>query len=74
MPQQDGIQAPSVTYTTAHGNARSQTHAVRPGIEPTSSWILVRFISAAPQEELPRLFILLSHEHIAWILQEIPGV
>ena len=28
------------------------THWVRPGIEPGSSWILVRFVSAAPQWEL----------------------
>ena len=27
-------------------------HPERPGIEPPSSWILVRFISAAPQWEL----------------------
>ena len=29
-----------MTYTTAHGNARSLTQWVRPGIKPTSSWIL----------------------------------
>ena len=27
-------------YTTAYSNARSLTHSVSPGIEPTSSWIL----------------------------------
>ena len=32
-------------YTTAHNNARSFTHWERPGIEPTSSWILVNFIN-----------------------------
>ena len=32
-------------YTTAHGNAGSLTHRVRPGIEPTSLWILVGFVS-----------------------------
>ena len=31
-------------YTTAHSNTRSLTHWVRPGIEPTTSWFLVRFI------------------------------
>ena len=36
-------------YTTAHSNARSLTHWVRPGIEPTSSWTLVGFIAAEPQ-------------------------
>ena len=45
QPQQHQIQATSVTCTTAHGNARSLTHWARPGIEPTSSWILVGFIS-----------------------------
>jgi len=25
---------------------------VRPGIEPTTSWFLVRFVSAAPRQEL----------------------
>ena len=44
-PQQRGIQATSATYTTAHGNARSLTHWARPGIEPTTSWFLVRFVS-----------------------------
>ena len=29
----------SVTYTTAHGN----TGSFNPGVEPTSSWKLVRF-------------------------------
>ena len=44
--------ASSVTYTTAHSNAGSLTHWARPGIEPTSSWILVRFVSVEPQQEL----------------------
>ena len=44
--------AMSMTYTTAHGSARSLTHWARPGIEPTVSWFLVRFISAAPWQEL----------------------
>ena len=38
--------------TTAHGNARSLTYWERPGIEPASSWILVRFINTEPQWEL----------------------
>ena len=38
---------PRMTYTKAHGNARSLTHRVRLGIEePVSSWMLVRFFSA----------------------------
>ena len=52
-PQQLGIRAASVTYTTAHGNAGSLTHGARPGIEPATSWFLVGFVSTAPQWELP---------------------
>ena len=46
------IQATSATYTTAHGNAESLTHWVRPGIEPESFWILVGFISTEVRLEL----------------------
>jgi len=35
----------SATYPKAHGNTRSLTHLGRPGIEPASSWILIRFIT-----------------------------
>ena len=42
-PQQCQIQATSVTYTTC-GNAQSLTYWGRPGMEPTSSWILVGFL------------------------------
>ena len=43
--QQHGIRAMSVTHTTAHGNTRSLTHWARPGIEPATSWFLVRFVN-----------------------------
>ena len=52
--QQQHIQAVAVTYTTAHGNIGSLTHWVRPGIEPTSSWMLIRFVSAEPWQELQK--------------------
>ena len=52
QPQQLGIQAASATYTTAHSNARSLTHGTKPGIELMSSWILVRFVTTEPQQEL----------------------
>ena len=56
--------AESATYTTAHGNARSLTHWVRPGIKPTSSCILVGFITVEPLWELPTQFsYLLRWEH-----------
>ena len=44
-PQQHRIQAAFAIYTTAHGNSGSFTHWVRPGIEPASSWMLVRSIN-----------------------------
>ena len=50
--QQCQIWASSATYTTAHDNAWSLTHWARPGIEPMSLWMLVRFISAEPWQEL----------------------
>ena len=44
--------------TTAHNNAESLTHWARPRIEPSSSWILVRFVTAEPRQELPRSCLL----------------
>ena len=55
-----GIWAMSVTYTTVHSNSWSPTHWVRPGIEPASSWILVRFISTVPQWKLQELLLFTS--------------
>ena len=42
----------------------SPTHWAGSGIEPASSWILVRFVSTAPQWELPQCWVLnlLSHD------------
>ena len=60
QPQQCGIWAGSATDMTAHGNAESLTHWTRPGIEPLSSRILVRFVTAEPQREL-QLLVFLSH-------------
>ena len=55
QPQQHGIQAVSVTYTTTHGNAGSLTQGERPGVRCASLWILVRFTSTVPQGELPQI-------------------
>ena len=52
QPQQRQIWATSLTYTTAHGNAGSWIHWARPGIEPASPWMLVRFFSTDPRGEL----------------------
>ena len=56
-PRQCQIQAMSSTYTTAHDNVGSLTHWASPGIEPETSWFLVRFVSAAPWWELQIYFI-----------------
>ena len=49
-------------YATAHGNARSPDG---PGIEPTSSWILVGFLSAVPQRKLREwLYLNFTWEHL----------
>ena len=47
--------AMSVTFSTAHGNAGSLTHSVRPGMEPSSSYVLVGFITTVPWWELLHL-------------------
>ena len=39
------IQATSEIYTAIQGNAGSLTHWAGPGIKPSSSWILARFVS-----------------------------
>ena len=75
QPQQCRIGAESRTYTTAHGNAGSLTHWARPGIEPTSLWILVGFVSTVPQRELPENLTLKASENLGsftgalWISQ-----
>ena len=56
QPQQRGIRAASSTHTTAHRNAGSLTHWVKPGIEPATSLFLVRFVSTMPWQELLSLY------------------
>ena len=58
QPQPRRIWASSSTYTIAPSNAESLTHWARPGIEPSTSWLLVRFTSAVSQWELlPEIYI-----------------
>ena len=52
QPWQCRIWAVSVTYTTSHGNTRYLTHWAGPVIKPTSSQILVGFVTAKPQQVL----------------------
>ena len=44
----------SATYTIAHGNTRSLTHWTKPGMEPKSSWMLVRFANHWAMTGTPR--------------------
>ena len=57
QPQQRQIRATSETFTTAQGNIGSLTHWARPGIKYMSSWILVGFVSTAPQQIPPQFRI-----------------
>jgi len=52
QPQQCQIWASCATYPRAHSNTRSLTHWAGPGIEPSSSWILVGIATAEPQWKL----------------------
>ena len=64
MPQsqQCGIWAVSATYTSAHSNTGSLTHWAMPGMEPASSWILVRLVITEPQWELWSCHVLINIE------------
>ena len=52
----DSIGAVAASLHHSHSNARSLTHCAKPGIEPATSWFLVRFVSVAPRWELLLLF------------------
>ena len=47
-------------YATALSNARHLTHWVRPGIEPVSSWILVRFLTCWATMGTPKFILWLK--------------
>ena len=57
------IRASTVGVHHSHSNARSSTHQARPGIEHTTSWILVRFISCCTPTGSP-LFVSLVFKRI----------
>ena len=60
-------------YTTAHSNARSLTHWASPGIKLVSSWMLARFISTEPQQELLLRFFRLTDEEMITIEESLDG-
>ena len=71
--QQHGIWAASVTYTTAHSNTGCLTYWARPGIKPTSSWILVWLITAEPNRNFltsPFKSVSLSCDHVTNAIDE----
>ena len=57
-PQQLGIWATFVTYITAHSNAGSLTQWARPGMEPATSWFLVRFVNHCATTGTPVPYLL----------------
>ena len=61
----------SVIYTTPHGNTGCLTHWARPGIEPSTSWFLVGFISAVPKWELPVSFFFFFFSHVGSIFSPV---
>ena len=67
QPWQHQIWAPSVTYTTAQSNTRYLTHCMRQGIEPITSWTLLRFLTCWATIGTPRfalmLVIICEHHH-----------
>ena len=72
QPQQFGIQAASVTYTTAHGNISSFTHWARPGIKPEYSWILVVFLTTEPRRQPLELPYLYKYRHFYKSIHRMP--
>ena len=58
-PQLTAMPDPSRICDLHHSSQQCQilNPLSRPGIKPTSSWFLVGFISAAPQRELPYMFL-----------------
>ena len=53
-----------------HGNAGSLSHWMRPGIEPTSLWILVGFISTAPQQEFLACLFSMQYQ-LKWLNEQL---
>ena len=66
MPQTEQCQiwAGSLTYTTVHGNEGFLTHWANPGLEPASTRVLIRFVSAEPWQELG--LVLLYWHYVYW--------
>ena len=55
-------------YTTAQGKARSLTRWTRPGIEPTTLWFLVRFVSAVALQEHWPFYLKSNQMNILYVI------
>ena len=64
------IRVLSCVYNLHHSSRQCQslTHWARPGIEPATSWFLVRFISDLPWRELLKLIF------SPWVIYTVPSV
>ena len=71
------IGAVATSLYHSHSNARSLTHWLRLGIEPESSWILVRFDTTEPLWELHAFSFLMSKkdwkEKEFWVIFPCPS-
>ena len=64
------IQAASVTYTTARGNAGSLTHWERPWIEPTSSQITSQGLNLLSYNRSSYVWLRLTKPISGWFVQQ----
>ena len=72
LPHSHSNTGPELSCNRHYGNARSLTHWTRPGIDPTSSWMLVRFVIAELRWELPQeKFLEILWMGQKWLLWQI---
>ena len=55
------LQLPAYATAIFHGSAGSLTHWARPGIEPSSSWILVGFVTHGATAGIPQCISIPHH-------------
>ena len=67
-----GIGATAASLHHSHSSTGSLTHWVRSGIKPLSSWILVWFVTAAPQRKHPWFASWICLSHLQSKLQVCP--
>ena len=72
QPQQHQIRATSVAYAAVCHNTGSLTHWARPGIEPSSSWIIVEFLACWATTGTPASFYT-SYLRISCMAQLVKG-